>query len=292
MSTYNGHRYLEKQLDSLSRQSVVKDMILYIRDDGSTDDTIDLISKWLNRLNIKLIRGKNIGPAMSFWEMLMNPDIQADYYAFCDQDDVWDSDKLEKGINELKDGVHFYACNCRIVDECGKVISEKLNPQKPIINLKRLFVTGCTQGCSMMFTQELCNFLRKCTISCVPMHDIVLMMYAVLYGKIYWEQEPKFSYRVHSNNVVAKSNKNRLQRIKTTLWNWKNSSKNSMSVVANEILNNGLHINSDDREYLENIAQYKEKWGSTLLVLTNPEIQDMDNRILRSFKLRVLLRLY
>lgn len=292
MSTYNGHRYLEKQLESLSNQSVAKDMILYIRDDGSTDDTVDLINKWEDKLNIKLIKGENVGPAKSFWKMLMDSAIEADYYAFCDQDDVWDSDKLESGINELKDGVCFYACNCRIVDEYGKVISERLNSQKPIINLKRLFVAGCTQGCSMMFTKELCNFLRKCTISCVPMHDIVLMIYAVLYGKIYWEQNPKFSYRVHSNNVVAKSNKNIFQRIKTTLWNWKNSSKNSMSIVANEILKNDLHISDNDREYLENVASYKEKCGNALSILADHEIQDMDNKILRSFKLRVLLKLY
>ena len=47
-----------------------------------------------------------MGPARSFWKLLMNSEIQADYYAFCDQDDIWDLDKLERGVDSLKEEVH------------------------------------------------------------------------------------------------------------------------------------------------------------------------------------------
>lgn len=54
---------------------------------------------------------------MSFWQLLMKSEVKADYYAFCDQDDVWDKDKIEKGIEKLKGSIQLYACNCRIIDE-------------------------------------------------------------------------------------------------------------------------------------------------------------------------------
>ena len=100
MSTYNGHKYLDKQLKSIAEQTVVNHLTLYIRDDGSKDDTFDIIDKWKNKINIVLYKEKNAGPAMSFWQLLMKSEVKADYYAFCDQDDVWDKDKIEKGIEK------------------------------------------------------------------------------------------------------------------------------------------------------------------------------------------------
>ena len=223
-------------------------MTLYIRDDGSTDDTFGIISKWKSEIPIVLYKEKNAGPAMSFWNLLKKTEISADYYAFCDQDDIWDNDKLEVGIKHLHDDTHFYACNCRIIDDTDKIVrSRRLNYQ-PDICMQKLFVSGCTQGCSMIFTDSLRRHVLSCNISCVPMHDIILMLYALDFGKIFWDENPRFSYRVHSNNVVAKSNKTGIQKIKTTLWNWKNSSKNSMSKVAQELLDNCLDMSEKNKK--------------------------------------------
>lgn len=82
MSTYNGHKYLDKQLKSIAEQTVVNHLTLYIRDDGSKDDTFDIIDKWKNKINIVLYKEKNAGPAMSFWQLLMKSEVKADYYAF------------------------------------------------------------------------------------------------------------------------------------------------------------------------------------------------------------------
>ena len=71
MSTYNGHKYLDKQLKSIAEQTVVNHLTLYIRDDGSKDDTFDIIDKWKNKINIVLYKEKNAGPANEFWQLLM-----------------------------------------------------------------------------------------------------------------------------------------------------------------------------------------------------------------------------
>lgn len=292
MSTYNGHKYLDEQLKSIANQTVVKQVHLYIRDDGSSDDTIKIIKKWKTKINITLYQEKNVGPAKSFWELLTNPKIKADYYAFCDQDDIWDSDKLESGIRKLKGNVHFYASNCRIIDGNGNIIKKIRNKSMPQMSLKNLFVTGCTQGCAMIFTDDLCKFIRNSSITCVPMHDIVVMIYAKMFGKIYWDQMPRFNYRVHSSNVVAKNNKNIFLKMKTTYWNWKNSSKNSMAIVAKELLNNCKIKNLDSLSFLKNVEKYKASIKSKWIILNDAEIKSMKNNVLRSYKVRILLNLY
>lgn len=289
MSTYNGHIYLNQQLESLSNQTVADKMTVYIRDDGSTDDTFEIIEKWKSKLSIVMYKGKNAGPAMSFWLLLMNSEIKADYYAFCDQDDVWDSDKMEVAINHLNGDTHFYACNCRIIDEKGFVTDEKRCKEVPDISIRRLFISGVTQGCSMVFDDALRQYIVEKEIQCIPMHDVVLMLYAMNFGKIYWDQEPHFSYRVHSNNVVAKSNKSILKKIKTTWWNWKNSSKNSMGTVAKEFIMNEESLSEMDKYFLKRIANYKKNKIKVINLYKNERIE---KSTYRSFLLRIVLELY
>lgn len=289
MSTYNGHLFLDKQLESIATQTVAQNLTLYIRDDGSTDSTFDIIEKWKNRINIVLYKGQNAGPAMSFWKLLTTKEIKADYYAFCDQDDVWDVDKLETGIDKLTGNYQLYACNCRIVDENGHTIKGSRVSGIPDMSVQSLFVSGCTQGCSMIFTDKLCQYIRNQNISCIPMHDIVLMLYAKYLGKIYWDTEPHFSYRVHSNNVVAKKNKSLAENIRTTLWNWNNSKKHSMAIVAKEMLNNIENIPGKDIIFLDLISKYKKH---RILIILKTKPYNLDRASLRSFKIRILLGLY
>ena len=88
MSTYNGEKYLSEQLNSLLLQENVNIKIL-IRDDGSTDNTHKILNFYSsNYPNISWYTGENKGPALSFMDLLFNAP-ESDYYAFCDQDDVW-----------------------------------------------------------------------------------------------------------------------------------------------------------------------------------------------------------
>lgn len=104
LSTYNGARYIQQQLDSLFAQTYAN-MTIYIRDDGSTDNTLSLIIPYLSRKEKKIIlldnrENQNIGYMKSFW-LLLKESGDADYYAFCDQDDVWLPDKIEAGVRAL-----------------------------------------------------------------------------------------------------------------------------------------------------------------------------------------------
>ena len=69
MSTYNGEKYLNEQLESIFMQKVNAEITVYIRDDGSKDNTIRIIKNWTAKLNIVLFEEDNIGPANSFWKL-------------------------------------------------------------------------------------------------------------------------------------------------------------------------------------------------------------------------------
>lgn len=292
MSTYNGEDYLSEQLESLANQTVADSMTVYIRDDRSIDATFEIIDRWSRDLTIVLIKGENKGPALSFWELLLNPEIQADYYAFCDQDDIWDPDKLERGIRKLENGTHMYMCNSRLIDGEGKVFKEYWYDPAPKVNLIRQLVCGVVQGCAIVFTDELRAHVLKQSITCVPMHDTVVILHSFGFGKVYWDQTPGLGYRMHGKNVVAKDQKSFLKKLKTTWWNWKNSSKNSMSQVAAELLVSNPNLTQEELIFLKHVRNYRASAASKLYILRHAYTDSVPWRALRSYYIRVLLNLY
>ena len=99
MSTYNGEKYIKEQLDSLFNHTY-KNIEIYVRDDGSKDKTVEILREYEKNGKIHLFVKENKGFIKSFFECLSFCD-DADYYSFCDQDDVWYEDKVERAVNAL-----------------------------------------------------------------------------------------------------------------------------------------------------------------------------------------------
>ena len=93
MSTYNGEEFLRDQIESILNQEKVN-VTLYVRDDGSSDRTVEILSSYEEQGKLKLICGKNCGVGNSFMHLLYTSDQDFDFYAFSDQDDIWLPDKL------------------------------------------------------------------------------------------------------------------------------------------------------------------------------------------------------
>ena len=103
LGTYNGEKFLEAQLDSLEAQSVTN-WTLYVSDDGSTDATLDIIHRYQSKWGTDKIRyrlGPQKGFAQNFLSLACDTSIKADYYAFCDQDDVWLPEKLSIALEHI-----------------------------------------------------------------------------------------------------------------------------------------------------------------------------------------------
>jgi len=104
MSTYNGMPHLQEQVDSIFNQVYDGEIEIFVRDDGSKDDTMSFLEKYpkteLRRIYVQ--QGENIGPQKSFLKLIKNAGT-ADYYFFADQDDVWLPNKIERGVSSLRD---------------------------------------------------------------------------------------------------------------------------------------------------------------------------------------------
>ena len=133
LSTYNGEKYLKEQLDSLLAQDYPNIDIL-IRDDGSKDSTKQILTGYENHKNIRVIYGSNIGITASFLELLKISDPEAEFLAFCDQDDVWLKDKISRAVAALQkhpsDIPLMYCSRLTIVDESLRIIGYSKLPRK------------------------------------------------------------------------------------------------------------------------------------------------------------------
>lgn len=291
MSTYNGEQFLEKQLNSIANQKCEAEICLYIRDDGSSDLTEQIISSWKERISLHYAQGKNIGPAKSFWNLLMDKSIDADYYAFCDQDDIWDENKLQIAIEHLTGNTHLYACNCRSIDSEDKIIDKVRKEKAPNIKLENLFVSGFTQGCAMVFTKSFRKYIEELNIKYVTMHDVILCMYALSYGEVYWDQEPHFSYRFHENNVVANKRHSGIVAKAQTMKRWKKTSNVSLTKVAEELESTVTTLSEDEKAFITNMVNAKRSLRSKIFLISYKGIKNMDSNSLKSFYMRIALNL-
>ena len=156
MSTYNGEKYLKEQIDSILNQKSV-DVTLYVRDDGSSDNTMKIISSYDSSNQVRIIcDGENVGPGLSFMKLLFHvvkEQEEYDYYAFADQDDIWLEEKLYMAINKInsKDKPVLY-CSNQTLYQGGKEKGMKFN-SIPEISMIRSVSSNDFAGCTMVFNR-------------------------------------------------------------------------------------------------------------------------------------------
>ncbi len=202
LSSYKGQSYIEEQINSILTQVNV-DIHILIRDDGSDDDTIPIIKKY-NDPRITIIEGQNIGATKSFFELIRISG-DAEYYAFSDQDDVWDSDKLISAIdilNKFAEIPAIYSSNTRLVDKQLQFL--KNENKSPNTTLGSALIKNYATGCTIVFNHELMKYLKRNTNIVVPYHDWWVNLVALSIGGVsLYDNTPHISYRQHDNNVVG-----------------------------------------------------------------------------------------
>lgn len=205
LSTYNGEKYLAEQINSLLKQEGVSVEII-VRDDGSTDSTCDMLNRWQSQGVIKWYSGGNAGAAGSFMELLYNsPD--AEYYAFCDQDDIWFPDKLIRGISAIKEKktnnvpVLYFSAQT-LIDEESNIIGHSI--PKRLFTFGESLLRNPAAGCTMIFNKATRDLIIKNPPRYVYMHDMWLYMSCqAVNGTIIFDPKPSMLYRQHGNNVVG-----------------------------------------------------------------------------------------
>lgn len=231
MATYNGGQFLAQQLDSIFNQTFT-DFKIIVRDDGSTDDTLDILSNYQqlypNKIVILQDTLKNLGPCQNFGTLMQHS--TAPYSAFCDQDDIWLSQKLEKNIallqaieNEDKQTPCLIFSDMQSIDDNDNLLHssvwEWLHLHPEYTSLNRLLVQNIPHGCTMLFNKA----LREITLplpSEAILHDHWLMLTVSLFGKTRFSRETLVQLRSHTGNVtrnIHTSTKAKLEQKLTNL---------------------------------------------------------------------------
>lgn len=237
MSTYNGGHYLEDQIKSIINQTN-HDWHLYIRDDGSSDNTTDIIQKYsTEHNNITFINEENInniGVVASFLSLLKNTN--ADYYMFCDQDDIWLKDKVEVSLQKmLKEDSSIPLCafsELKVVNADLKEI-RLMNNTNVWFDFIHLLFGNCVTGCTMMINQTLKSKIRitDTDISKIYMHDWWIALFASAFGKLLYIDNPTILYRQHESNVEGSKENTPTRLIKRT-FNMKNEESGMISIFT------------------------------------------------------------
>lgn len=250
MSTYNGEKYLEEQLESIIHQESVEVQI-YIRDDGSTDGTKSILEKY-GKIYPNVLRwsaGENIGYMKSFDRLLRSVE-RNDYVAFADQDDVWFKDKLAHAISKLKKhGVGMYCGNAIAVTSTLKRIGLFIKNEKRMIPPFKLLTSGAL-GCTIVMNWEMVEILRKYEPTISYPHDYWCTCVALYCGGLFFDKKPYMYYRQHEANVTGGIRKKSIAK-KVASYTARYFS-NAWSGMAQELFAGYRDLLNDrDKKYLE-----------------------------------------
>ncbi len=207
IATYNGERFIKKQLESIYGQSVQPDEVI-ICDDGSTDTTADIVRGFIGEKQVKnwvlYENDVNKGFKLNFLQALKKA--TGDIVFLCDQDDIWHPEKIKlmKEVMEQDDKVSLLACSyTEFMDDVPKdsfVAGDGGAGLKRKVDLPVNLLTVPYPGCSYCVRRD---FLHKCFsywVDTCP-HDAILWRYATLLGEAYTYDMSLFMWRKHTDST-------------------------------------------------------------------------------------------
>ncbi len=240
LAAYNGEKYIREQIESILKSNY-KNWKLWIFDDGSADGTHRIVEEYVLRYPDKIIfrcNPSNKGVIRNFLEGVQtaadyNNSIQedeavvadedcetetvTDYYMFCDQDDVWMSDKIDKTIMQMKKEERKYGqdipvavfTDALVVDINLNILNRsfykcnKLDTRK--VDLPHIMMENKLIGCTVMFNESLRKLMHTQPAN-ARYHDWWVALIAAAFGHISFLPSATLFYRQHGGNVVGSRN--------------------------------------------------------------------------------------
>ncbi len=291
MSTYNGELYLKEQLDSIFNQTN-DEFELFIRDDGSSDNTLSILRDYKSKYNekIHLVTGNiNLGAIRSYEWLINKVPNDFDYYAFADQDDIWYKEKLSVATNILESGdkniPQLYICNQNCVNENGDFLYKRFPDEFIQPSIMNTMLNNQYSGCTMVFNSALLNRIRmtykKSGKSLRVIYDVWVLAIAQVVGKVYFDKTPYLDFRRHSRNVTQASfGKNlKLSDVKKRFFNMFKTMKNYSYYKGYTAYRAKLLLDcfgdiieqDEEKERLNDLATYNDSIGRWLrTIIINP----------------------
>lgn len=208
LCTYNGEKYVRQQVESIVAQTHT-DWSLWVSDDGSRDRTLEIIRECMQDCpkSLHIQRGPSVNSSHNFMSLLNTEVIQADYFAFADQDDIWHTDKLERALrwhaSVSGDTPNLYGGRTHLVDEEGTSIG-----YSPFFSRKPCFANALIQsiagGNTMVMNRKARELLCIVKDTDVVSHDWwAYMLVTGAGGEVYYDPVPAIDYRQHAGNLVG-----------------------------------------------------------------------------------------
>ncbi len=220
LSSYNGADHIKEQIESILAQTY-ENISLYVRDDGSTDGTLDILKEYEKTGKLTLERGKNVGFIKSFLWLVRHAD-KADYYAYADQDDVWLPDKIKMAVEMLEkdesDEPLLYFSNYNLCDDdlnFVKVCDEEGLEKHP--SFANALVDCMPLGFNSVFNYKAQKLIAEDTPKFSCGHDWWTYIVCQGLGKVIYDNRPTVNYRRTGHNVSPGG----MSFIKFQIWRFK-----------------------------------------------------------------------
>lgn len=288
LAAYNGEKYLRQQIDSLLRQEGVQLKIL-VRDDGSTDGTISILEEYKTKGQLEWYTGEHLNVQKGYLNLLKNAP-ESEYYAFCDQDDVWDYDKLLIAVTELenlpKGKPSMYYCGQRLVDENLKLLStHKISADRsPHAN----FLISNVAGCTTVFNRVLLDAVNSVEPEFILMHDSwVFKVCLALGGSYIADPSAHIDYRQHGGNVAGLNGglKGKIHQVKRyiNVFEIKEQVESLCECYGDRMI-------PEYKKLAKEICEYDESVGNWIKLLGTKEFDFKSSSLNGIVKLKILLR--
>lgn len=295
ISTYNGAKHIERQLNSIFEQTGV-DVQVLVRDDCSRDNTVEVVQKYAQthpQNKIEIIKGNNVGFAKSFW-LGLSMCGNADYYAFADQDDVWKSNKLICCINTMRevDNIPQLAyCKMQRSNVQLNRLEEQVEVLKPEQLTKKLtLIKTYNYGAATVINKSAKELVCRMwpEVDDLP-HDMWVGTLCYWFGKIYYVDEELYYWIRYDTSVTGEGTKETAirYRLKQTM------QKKSYPNISTAILEGYDDLlKPEDRGFLKKASDYKEVLKDKLDLLLDPNFKRLSFSGTLALKLGILLNWY
>lgn len=276
LTTYNGERFLRKQLESIFSQTV-KPFEIIASDDHSADSTVTILKEYEGTCGLKIFTNeRNIGFAKNFEQAILK--CSGKYIALSDQDDIWMPNKIERLVESIKDSPLVFS-DASYIDENDKLLARSVRQYRQLplfeeLQLENIVYCNYAIGCTVLFNRSV---LEKAIPfpSSETFHDWWLAMASCSISPIKYLDDSLVLYRKHTNNTlglqVTSSLKEKLNilinnTIDKPLYN--NQKKRLLSIVQTNL------FNSSQRDFLltaikyyDNRLQKPPHWKAFLIAL-------------------------
>lgn len=302
MSVYNGGERIYRQVNSILNQIGVNTFLI-IRDDGSDQETINILKDIDNRYgeNVRVMYGTNIGYKKSFLSLISSRDT-ADYYAFSDQDDLWEEDKLLNAVEMLdksKNKIKLYTSSIGIYSE--NLVKMRISDiSKVPNNIESLFTRTRFAGCTFVFSSELADITTGYESldykdNEMPDHDFLVASFAYTYGKVIVDFKSHIKHIRYDNSVTSGGNgiKKRLQVELYNTFKKKNIRFHMAQILLNfHDSNDSYSMSEGTFAYLNSVVEYRQKISDRINFILNQKIDCGNSLCNLETKLKIMLGKY